>query len=140
MTQSEARKIWVEALRSGKYKQGYGRLRVSMEHMQSEDGFCCLGVACDLYQQHEETYLGWKKNDVQEEGGIYWAFSHVTGSLPLEVMRWLGLSSVDGALASSKARVAPTLSYLNDKGESFEGIADVIESGQVLLKEDDDDA
>ena len=35
-------KIWIDALRSGKYKQTYGRLH-------DEKGFCCLGVACDLF-------------------------------------------------------------------------------------------
>ena len=32
---------WVNALRSGKYKQTRGNL-------QDGDGFCCLGVLCDL--------------------------------------------------------------------------------------------
>lgn len=32
-------KKWVAALRSGKYEQGVARL-------QSDTGFCCLGVAC----------------------------------------------------------------------------------------------
>lgn len=34
---------WVEALRSGKYQQGYGALRKG-------DQFCCLGVLCDVAQ------------------------------------------------------------------------------------------
>ena len=34
----EAKAKWVAALRSGKYKQGHGRLR-------DGDTFCCLGVA-----------------------------------------------------------------------------------------------
>lgn len=33
---------WVSALRSGKYKQTKGAL-------QNQDGYCCLGVACDLF-------------------------------------------------------------------------------------------
>jgi hypothetical protein len=33
---------WLEALRSGKYKQGDSNLR------GFDDAFCCLGVACDL--------------------------------------------------------------------------------------------
>lgn len=32
---------WLKALRSGKYKQGYGRLRTKVD-----DTYCCLGVAC----------------------------------------------------------------------------------------------
>lgn len=37
---------WVEALRSGKYKQGKMQLRVVLP--DGEPGFCCLGVACDI--------------------------------------------------------------------------------------------
>lgn len=33
---------WIEALRSGEYKQGYGALR------DDDDTFCCLGVLCDV--------------------------------------------------------------------------------------------
>jgi hypothetical protein len=36
-------KRWVEALRSGKYKQGRGVLRTS------DNAFCCLGVLADVY-------------------------------------------------------------------------------------------
>lgn len=36
----EAKKKWVEALRSGEYEQGRGRL-----HSPLENSFCCMGVA-----------------------------------------------------------------------------------------------
>ena len=38
---TEAQERWVVALESGEYDQTRGRLR-------DEDGFCCIGVACDL--------------------------------------------------------------------------------------------
>jgi hypothetical protein len=39
------RRIWVEALRSGEYEQGNGKL-------QTLSGkFCCLGVACDVFKE-----------------------------------------------------------------------------------------
>ena len=41
MTRKEM-KAWVAALRSGKYKQGTGRLR------GKDDTYCCLGVKCDV--------------------------------------------------------------------------------------------
>lgn len=47
---------WIEALRSGRYKQGHGVLRQG-------DEFCCLGVICDLCapsEWHSSTIL--KKN------------------------------------------------------------------------------
>lgn len=35
------KQAWLDALRSGDYKQNYC-------YLKSEDGYCCLGVACDL--------------------------------------------------------------------------------------------
>lgn len=49
---------WVEALRSGKYKQVTGRLH-------KKTGFCCLGVACEINRS------GWEwQYDEQEEAFI----------------------------------------------------------------------
>jgi len=39
----ELRERWFQALESGKYKQGRGKLR------QEGSEFCCLGVLCDIY-------------------------------------------------------------------------------------------
>lgn len=38
---------WIEALRSGRYKQGRFSLR------NRNDEFCCLGVACDLLDNNK---------------------------------------------------------------------------------------
>ena len=43
---STAQTDWIEALESGRYSQTHTRLR-------DEDGFCCLGLACDRYDAHE---------------------------------------------------------------------------------------
>lgn len=32
---------WIKALRSGDYKQGRG-------HLKTKDGYCCIGVACEI--------------------------------------------------------------------------------------------
>lgn len=45
---AELKAKWVEALRSGKYKQGRGTLR------RKNGTFCCLGVLCDV-----ESPDGW---------------------------------------------------------------------------------
>ena len=44
---NEFAKRWVEALLSGKYKQGRGCLR------SANNGFCCLGVALDVMAPDE---------------------------------------------------------------------------------------
>lgn len=38
----ELKQKWIEALRSGKYKQGHGQLR------DLDNRYCCLGVLCDV--------------------------------------------------------------------------------------------
>ena len=41
LQQMENVKQWVQALRSGEYHQGHGRLK-------NADEYCCLGVLCDI--------------------------------------------------------------------------------------------
>lgn len=42
----EIKTKWVEALRSGKYKQGFLHLKHS--NMKKEVSYCCLGVLCEV--------------------------------------------------------------------------------------------
>ena len=42
----ENRAEWCAALRSGDFKQIYGCLKIQ------DKGYCCLGVACELYPLH----------------------------------------------------------------------------------------
>lgn len=41
---------WIDALRSGKYAQGCYQL-------QTKDGYCCLGVACEEFIPRDEQVL-----------------------------------------------------------------------------------
>ena len=112
--QAENRRTWVEALRSGKYKQASGQLRIG-------DAFCCLGVACDI------SGLGsW--NEYSEYS------THIDGGqgykLPASLMDYLGLRTPTGDFEMTN------LSSMNDNGKSFEEIADVIErEPERLLRE-----
>lgn len=110
-------KKWVAALRSGKYNQYRGSLK-------NEETFCCLGVACDLY-----------KNEV----GGSWVnrFFEVSVSesssscLPVTVRNWLGLKSDNGVYYNNSLGLAihsRCLSSDNDRGKTFNEIADIIES------------
>mgnify|MGYP006314780633 CR=1 FL=1 len=53
-TPEELRALWIEALRSDKYEQTTGILR-RVHDVDSElirkYSFCCLGVACELFQE-----------------------------------------------------------------------------------------
>ena len=46
-----AKKVWVKALRSGKFKQGKGKLK------RYDETYCCLGVYCEaVYGFHIPNY------------------------------------------------------------------------------------
>ena len=89
--------LWVEALRSGKYKQGRNSLR------PSQNKFCCLGVLAD-----QICPLEWKGRDWQGHGVL----------LPPELAAEINLSyKAETTLADLN----------DDYGKSFNEIADYIE-------------
>jgi hypothetical protein len=108
----EVKRAWVEALRSGKYKQATGRLR-------RVDGYCCLGVLCNLYKESHQD-CNWS-----EESDCFCFVIHEENTdpamdfLPEKVVEWAGLDSSDPHDG--------TLVGLNDRGATFDEIADVIE-------------
>jgi hypothetical protein len=108
--QRENRKKWVEALRSGKYKQGFYDLR------DVYDNFCCLGILCEI--AGEEKYL--------DEDNNFWIYgpkeeNNTAGATDF-AKDFVGL--IDG-LGHFESGV---LSSMNDNGVPFDQIADVIES------------
>lgn len=96
------KKIWLEALLSGNYKQGRARLK------DSEGKYCCLGVLCDLHRK-ETNLENWdgKSNYYFEEDKY----------LPQEVIEWAELKTYNPI----------NLGETNDSGASFEQIANIIE-------------
>jgi len=115
---SQIKQQWIEALRSKQYEQTTACLR-------TEQGYCCLGVLCDLYAKEHDD-VEWGKD---YEGGGY-AFLNEIQTLPLAVMKWSGLSNenphyVVADEETGKKKIC--LSTVNDKGASFEEIAQLIE-------------
>lgn len=98
---------WIAALRSGQYKQTNG-------HLRDENGFCCLGVLCDLHSQEYD----YKWND-----GWYIDDNKV---LPKKVAKWAGLSAYvsNGSYPNFGHEC---LAQDNDNGKTFEEIAQIIE-------------
>jgi len=102
---------WVKALRSGKYKQTRGVL-------QDQDGYCCLGVAC-------EVLIPDRTKEVYEMEGITPQYL-LRGNMPGEqrfAPDWL--DEVDGDFGD---KTRHQLTELNDTlGFSFDEIADILE-------------
>lgn len=115
------KKLWIEALRSGEYKQTQGELR------NQDNEFCCLGVLCNLHAQAHPKIA-------KQQTSLYKYLNH-TGDLPDLVIKW--------AFESKKAKPEGvfreyddsafhggfiTLMALNDDlGYSFKQIANVID-------------
>lgn len=105
---NENAKKWVAELRSGKYQQAKGRL-------QSDNGYCCLGVACELYEKTTgytlKRYDGSKRFKGTSLHGDY-----------IQVRTWLGLSGGLGEFEDD------SLAAVNDSGVDFSHLSDLIES------------
>lgn len=95
---------WVNALRSGEYKQ----TRLTL---QDDKGYCCLGVACLLF--------------IPKEQQAFNSFGYLYGQMPNHqtyAPKWLIAITKD--VMDVKGVHIPTL---NDKGTTFEEIANLIE-------------
>jgi hypothetical protein len=105
------RKVWIDALRSGKYAQARGELSL----VSSKDGsfaFCCLGVACDVADDSR-----WSQPKAMY-GGLYRTYGGAVGQPPSEQRVYYGLTD----------KGVGNLMHLNDALKlSFGQIADVIE-------------
>jgi hypothetical protein len=106
----EAKEMWIDALRSGKYTQGKSCLK-------GVDGnYCCLGVLVEVF----ENYYGLKFNrqiNSCKSAMEFGSFGSVAAP-PELVIAWINLLPKHQTL----------LMNLNDKhGCNFAGIADLLE-------------
>jgi hypothetical protein len=121
---------WVEALRSGEFKQGEAYLHT---RDNGEDYYCCLGVACVLAEREGIVERITDDGNPDRLGADpsrhnQWHDKEDTKAavLPESVRIWLGLASVDGVFYGLPTE-ASSLTALNDTGCDFLGIADTIE-------------
>ena len=109
-------KAWVAALRSGEFKQAKQSLHLKDE--VAGDSFCCLGVACKMFDDDNPGALRISRNHGTME---YDSWGSI---LPYAVQQWLGLGDTTGGFD----RGNKSLASQNDSGKSFAEIADIIES------------
>ena len=102
------RKKWAEALRSGKYSQGRGKLHITFYDTNT---FCCLGVACDIFKDE----LGLVVRPNQYSKTIL--YNSNDAYLPDHLANYLGIG----------INVQQQLTRMNDQGSSFDEISSVID-------------
>jgi hypothetical protein len=105
--------MWVAGLRSGEYQQ-------ATEMLRDGDGFCCLGVLCDLHKR--------RTNEGDWSGSAYCILNtEDDGSetiLPAGVVRWAECQS-----DPTDRETGEFFTRLNDEYDySFAQLADMIES------------
>lgn len=99
------RKLWVEALRSGAFKQATAHLH------KADNSMCCLGVAAFLTDEQPSIYDG------------TYAYKGHNCYLPNAYLEFLGLQSDTGLILDDKP-----LADKNDNGATFKELARLIES------------
>jgi len=104
----QVKQKWLSALRSGDYQQ-------TKNYLHTDNGFCCLGVLCDLYGK--EHNVEW---ELADDGNNY-EFQDYPSFLPLPVVEWAGVESYCPSIPGT------SLVTLNDMGSTFNEIADWIE-------------
>ncbi len=103
---------WIDALRSGKFKQAQKTLK--LDHGGGHESFCCLGVLCEISalgrwtKHHNGTY----QIPINEQTRFFGS------TIPDYMLSKIGLNSID----------QNALVRMNDSGESFEAIANHIEN------------
>jgi hypothetical protein len=116
---AKLKKKWLNALRSGKYKQGKNSLRQPGFASDSEkDRFCCLGVLCDIVEPKK-----WKKH--VSNLGPSWTHCGKEEMPNDDLIKKFGLDNLWSR--SDTDSVAIKVAEMNDNGRSFEQIANWLE-------------
>lgn len=114
----------VDALRSGRYKQGKDALRI-------DDSYCCLGVACDISGLGE-----WKGTNIYDDDGRFvetqWCYELPSGAsssdvLPQAVAYYYGFESNNPMLGDEFGNTYAASAFNDQKNYGFNKIADLFE-------------
>lgn len=92
---------WIAALRSGTYTQAQGGLR-------RPEGFCCLGVACDVFDPTK-----WRAT-----APIDFVYAYAASYMPYELWRALPLEISQTQLSSANDHAGKTLNEIADMIEA----------------------
>jgi hypothetical protein len=117
-------KKWIAALRSGEYKQITGGLKRHLAPDSNEVGYCCLGVACEVFGKESGDTFNLEERKIWP----YFSFLNQYTMLPKQVIAFLDLQG--------DRDVLDKLIRMNDQGgASFEFIADFLEKKYIKTNE-----
>ena len=141
----EIAKGWVARLRSGHYKQRQRSLKTV--HPDGETAYCCLGVLTEMYVEQNPDkdwrFASLERQNAYDIGGPYYedyqrrnphanppyCVGESAYYLSQEVRDWSGVKTENGFIDSATLPLAE----LNDAGNDFNYIADMIEQNVDVL-------
>lgn len=128
-------KKWVQALRSGKFKQGKSTLK--QFNKKGEPRHCCLGVLCELYNQdmkknHKKSLPVKNVKSFYDFEYGYAKFGNSSEILPNVVKKWAGMKSAEGSFTNEDS-ISDSLVDMNDTGKTFKSISNTIEERWEIL-------
>lgn len=111
----EVKTLWIEALKSGEYRQG-------REYLRKGDTYCCLGVLCDLAVKAGAT-SDWREPFGEDRASV---IGGETAYLPSSVAQWANIS-YEGFYRHEDGEES-SLTFQNDRNKlTFAQIAEIIE-------------
>lgn len=115
MKQSELVEKWIEALESGKYRQGLGVL--VKDYGTPKARYCCLGMACQVIVDNKVRKLNLKEYSDESRG-----------LLDASIAKLIGIDEGGGFRTPviHRGRYYDSLVELNDGGVKFKTIARII--------------
>lgn len=105
---------WIKALKSKKFKQGFGALTTITKGKPLE--YCCLGVLCKI--------LKIKSQRVPLSRYLMYGDEETSTVLPKEACNLAGTQGINGR---GSYLTIKDLADMNDTGSPFDKIADIIE-------------
>jgi hypothetical protein len=130
---AKLKRRWIEALNSGDYSQ-------TQDHLKDGDGYCCLGVLCDIVAENDENIIpldvGFEfvnvplsdfpfDEEAQEfcgDDGYGTTYDHVGQRVEAQAMPPIHLAKRLGIID-----FMDKVAGMNDGGDTFEEIADWID-------------
>ena len=106
------RKLWRDAIASGKYKKGRTSLR------SKDDKYCCLGIAAELFEDKHEF-----------DEGVHYYGNNQSCLAPKSVIKALGLFGQYGSNRSG----SENLTGINDNSNTFQPVLDAIDTGDYYI-------
>lgn len=119
-------RLWIDALRSGKYEQGFGALNRNGK-------FCCLGVLCEVAIAEGIKLEVGNRSHPSDDATEFVYYDGRNAALPIAVREWAEMYSEIGIIDLS-VEPKQILVVINDsRNVDFNEIADVIERNIKFL-------